>query len=477
MNPLFLIPAFAVPTVTGYVFVAWLLSGDERATVAERLFLGFGAGAGMLSFVMLLMGFAGIRYGVSSITAVMLAVCAVFAWLSSRSGGLKKNLFSGGFGLNPFIGGSSWRNYAAAVILIWLALKVSFVAYEGFTRPIFAWDAWVNWSAGAKAFYYDRGLMLGASREEFFGGVYRPFLGHPVHLPLLQVWSALWLGGFHEAYVKVWSVFYYITLLGVMFTAVRREAGGFYALVVLFFLSSAPLPIFHAIDAYADIQLGWYALCSALFLWWHVEDGKRRTLAACAFFVAMGLLTKNEGIIFAAAVAFALVLRSVIERRGLEKKGLLDAAIGFVPVVVILTLPWFAFKFSHSFGFGHTGSGLKWLSDPKFGQEASGSIHWEIFVPALREFFLRANFGLIFAFWFFVSIAAIKTLLKTGLRYLHAYLLFVIAFYFFIYLTLEVTAVTEVTGINRNMLAYAPVMLFSSAVLAKRALSETDRRQ
>lgn len=473
MNPFFLIPAFAVPAITGYVFMSWLLARDERATVGERFFFGLGAGAGMLSFVMLLIGFAGIRYGAFSITAVMLAVCAFFAWLSSRSVGLKKALFSGG-GVGGGGGVSSWKKCAVAVILIWMSLKFSFVAYEGFTRPIFAWDAWVNWSAGAKAFYYDGGLMLRASGEEFFGGVYRPFLGHPVHLPLLQVWSAVWLGGFHEAYVKVWSVLYYAALLGVIYVAVRREAGGFYALAAAFFFSIAPLPVFHAVDAYADLQLGYYVLCSSVFLWRYVDGGKRASLTACSFFVAMGLLTKNEGIIFAAAAVFALLLRAVIERRGLEKNGLRDAALGFLPAIVILTLPWFAFKFSHSFGFGHTGSGLKWLSDPKFGEGAGGSIHWEVLVPALREFFLRANFGLIFPFWFFASVAAIKTVIKTNVRYLYAYLVFAIASYIFIYLTLEVTAVTEVTGINRNMLAYAPATLFVCAVLVKRAFSGTD---
>ncbi len=43
-------------------------------------------------------------------------------------------------------------------------------------------------------------------------------------------------------------------------------------------------------------------------------------------------------------------------------------------------------------------------------------------------------------------------------------ILLVFAMFFFIYLTLEVTAVTQKTGIHRNVLTYLPIMFFTTAL-------------
>jgi hypothetical protein len=121
-------------------------------------------------------------------------------------------------------------------------------------------------------------------------------------------------------------------------------------------------------------------------------------------------------------------------------------------------------------GFGHSGaySGFSWLSDPKFKHDAPRGVHWEIFPLVLREIFFKANFSLLFPFWIAVTVMGFKEIMRSKIKYLYFIAVSVIAMFIFVYLTLEVTAVTETTGIQRNFLTLAPIIFFISACLTFR---------
>lgn len=462
---LVIIMAFAIPAATGTLLVSLLLGVEAGA--GEKVCLGFGAGLGLLSYGMFLMGLMKVPFTAAGAAAPQVALFIVIAVILYARLKPARNRAA-----DEHRGAGRLEVAVAAVMAVWVLLKIGFVLNETLVRPIYSWDAWANWSAGAKLFYYSRGLLLDAGGEHFFGAGYRPFPGHPLHTTLLQVYSALWLGRFDEIYVKSWSFLYFVSMLGVVYWAIKREAGFFYGVAGAFFLASMPLLTWHAQDAYSDFPLSWYSLAAFVTFWRFMKTGSRGFLVLSGAFAAMGMFVKNEGLFFTAALGAVLFLYSAFER-----KPLVTNLFCFLLPVLVLAGPWLVFKSANDFGFGHTGGELKWLGDPNIrGGERTG-VHWDIIVPALRQAFLSVNFSLLFPFWLVVSALGIKAVARTELKYLDLALLIVISGFVFVYLMLEKMSVLEGTGIYRNILTYAPVMLFASFLTLKAALESPGRRR
>ncbi|MBI2400379.1 MAG: hypothetical protein HYV23_04885 [Deltaproteobacteria bacterium] len=62
------------------------------------------------------------------------------------------------------------------------------------------------------------------------------------------------------------------------------------------------------------------------------------------------------------------------------------------------------------------------------------------------------------------------------MKYLYPVPLAVISFFMFVYVTLEPTAVLEVTGVNRNALVYMPVVFFITTMLVCAAVLKTPAK-
>jgi hypothetical protein len=454
MDFLTIIIALAIPAVTGTLLVSLILGEDAGA--GEKVFLGFGTGLGVLSYEMFLTGLLRVPFSVAGITVpqlVLMAVLAAVMYARLKPSRMRAPEERGGVGIKGF------EVVLAAVMAVWVLLKIGFVFYESVNRPIYSWDTWANWSAGAKFFFYSRGLVLDPSSEHFFGAGYRAFLGHPLHSVLLQVYSALWLGAFDEIYVKSWTPFYFVSMLGIVYVALKREAGVFYGVAGAFSLASFPFLTWHAQDAYSDFPLSWYSLAAFVTFWRYMLTGNGRFLVLSGALSGMGMFVKNEGLFFVMALGAVLVLYSIFER-----KPLVTNLFYFSLPVLVLAGPWLVFKSANDFGFGHTGSELKWLGDPTIrGGERTG-VHWDIIVPALKQVFLTANFSLLFPFWIAVSALGMRTVARSEIKYLNLAILVVIAGFVFVYLTLENMSVIEGTGIHRNILTYAPIILFTSAL-------------
>jgi hypothetical protein len=458
--------ALIIPTTAGYPVAMWALGAKRKNQWAETLCLGYGLGTGLTTFAIFLHGIIRIPFNLPSITILLSLFSALFIYLIYRdrkTGGVSEAKACP----EPDTSLRGIKSYIAAFIILLIIFKAGFVLYEASIRPIFSWDASVNWSMVAKFFYYEKGLALTPGGENYFGTGYRQFLGHPLHFPLLKVWAAMWIGDFHEAYVKIWSAFFFLSIIGLFYTALSREVGRFYAVVWTFFLSSAPLLAYHGTDAYSDLLLSYYSLASIFCLLRYMKKEDYRLLVISGILIGTGVFTKNEGIIFAIAFAIALLLYSV-----LTKKNIVKTLLPYVVAFLVIAGPWLLFKTVNDIGFGHSGVGseLEWFSDPLAGKKY-GPIHWIIFPDGFKEVFIRtANFNFILPLWIILSVIGFRKILKTNLKYIYLYLGLVIIAFIFIYLTLEVRAVSSGSGVHRNILTYLPIIYFSTALLLKSLL-------
>jgi 4-amino-4-deoxy-L-arabinose transferase-like glycosyltransferase len=471
--------ALGLPALAGSSFTLWLLRGESRVGPLDCVILGAGLGLGFLTQVMFFMGILGAPYAIHTIAPALIVVAAVFIYLYLRSGKGRRDVpmtgdapaTSGPMGPWPCL---------TALLVLWVSLKLVFVFYESFNRPIYSWDAWANWSSGAKIFYYSRGIIPDAADEFFLGGAYRPFPGHPLHNPLLQAWVSLFVGSFHEVYAKAWSFFYYAGILAVLYRAVKRYAGRPWALAAVFGLASAPLLAYHGQDAYSDLPLAFNALAAGVCLWMYLSGNGRPLVVLSGLFAGMGVFVKNEGAFFVAAIAASLVAYTASGRAsrlvqrpapGPVRKvgpGAIRDVLYFILPALAAGGPWVVFKAYHGLGFGHTGAAMRWLSDPTFAGDAPAAVRWEVMGHALMGAFMSVNHGLIIPFWLTVTLLGLKGIITTELKYLWAVILAVAGMFAFVYVTLEPASVVQGTGVHRNILTYLPLMAFSSALVAAR---------
>jgi hypothetical protein len=97
----------------------------------------------------------------------------------------------------------------------------------------------------------------------------------------------------------------------------------------------APGFVGRAMVTYADIPLGYLVAGAALLVVLWVDEREPWQLAGATLLLSAGVLTKREGMLFAASVLVAALLASWGDRRG----GWRPVALSGI-VVVALTLPW-----------------------------------------------------------------------------------------------------------------------------------------
>jgi hypothetical protein len=475
MTVMMLTYAFAVPAVSGFLFVTWCALSDLDQSFFERLFLGFGIGIGIITFEMFLLGLLRIPLNIAVISIVQIATAILLGYLLHRTGTPWRRIFSketDGPGRSP---ATVTRPHRVVVIILtaWILAKVLFVLYEGFFLPENTSDSWEHWSSGAKFFFYEKGLALDPANEHFFGAGYLKVQRYPLNVPLMQVWVSLCIGEANEVYMKSWNALFYSGMVGLMFFAVRRKTTLMTALLAAFFLSTVPLLTYHALIAYADLPLSVYAL-GAMVSFWNIIDAlkSRRPGYAKGQLVLMGtcaalcVWTKMEGLFFAAAFSASLALYHLVKKISFKQ------VMAFLAPLVLVSVPWYVFLISIRVPVSY--GEVKAL-----GATITQGIHFQVLPVIAEQILFSANFNLIFLFLFLLIIVGYRKILQSDLAYLYAALLSIMAIFLVLYLGTDMYRwVMNLTAVNRNILTIIPMMYYVAALTAGRLLDGeaiTDR--
>jgi hypothetical protein len=221
----------------------------------------------------------------------------------------------------------------AAGIVVYLEALVRADRLSGIARE---WDSWAFWVPKAQSLY-------------FFGSLTPAFLeqlpqvpSYPPGLSLLQA------GAFHamgSADATSLHVQYWFFAAGFVAAMVGLLAGRVHEAILLpvllaFFV--APSLLDRATTVYADIPLGYLIGVAGLLVILWVEEQRGWQLAAAVVLLAGAMLTKREGILFAACVLLAAFVVSATHWRELWRR-LAVAAVA----AIVLTLPWRAWFMLH----------------------------------------------------------------------------------------------------------------------------------
>jgi hypothetical protein len=443
MEPAALLFAMALPWLLG---VALLLALDwprnEASGVASALRFGFGymIGAVVLTLWMRALSVAGIAFGRSSIALPLLAVAVALLVYATRK---QRPSFAGLAGTARSLTApdlSRWQRAVWALLLVWLALRFGLLAAETGWRPLYPWDAWVQWATKARVWYELGRIAPFVDAPTWLAGAPGAYFDasphYPATAPLLQVWTCIVLGRWDDSAMN-WPWFaMLVSLTFAVYGALRGE--GVAPLIALFgayFVASLPLLDVHvALAGYADLPMAVVYTLAALatYRWCLGRDARDGTVA---LFLALACpLIKNPGVIWMLTLVPGVIV-ALFPRRGLRVLGIGAATILLALLILVRTEPVI----------------LNYHLHPNY------SPAW---MELVRSYFLMGNWNMLWYALVVIAFIGARRLIQVPLVALTAITVTGLAFLMFVFAFTDAAVwLADLTTANRATLHIAPLLI------------------
>ncbi|HLF81287.1 MAG TPA: hypothetical protein VI410_05915 [Anaerolineales bacterium] len=304
---------------------AVLLSLRRPWPAPEALCLAFPLGAGILTWVLFLLSWAGITISLLSVGAAYLLLMAAFATLARRTRPLGRAI---DWSMSELRGSAPRLLLAGAAIgvlclALGLALGISYRLYD----PVQIWSV--------KGY----GISLeGTVRAAETWGVHG--LSYPLNLPL-QVALFHLLDGDLLPGSKLLYPIYGLSLCLVLFTFLRRQRVDWLAAALgSLLLGTVPIVFFHSVEGFANLHFTFYLTAGIL---WGVQGVHSRSVREqwlAGLLLGLAAWTRPEGIVYSLGALAVFVLAARITKQGRVS----IAALGLP--VVLLAGAWFVFSLS-----------------------------------------------------------------------------------------------------------------------------------
>src|SRR5438477_1041708 len=296
--------------------------GDDSAgTAALRLGYGYFIGALLLTLWMRALSAADVGFGRISVGgALLFAVAALFAWVARRSDiSVRAIRNATSTRVRPPL--SRWQQWAWRLVLAWLGLRFASLAAEIMWRPLYPWDAWMQWATKARV-WFDLGRIVPFVRSDvWLSGATTAYFDaspdNPSTVPLLQVWSCVALGRWDDSAMNWPWLCMLLALTLAVYGSLRRAGLSLVgALTGAYLVASLPLLDTHAaLAGYADLMLAGVYSCAALALHrWALRRDARDVALALLFALACPLV-EISGMVWALTLVPGGVV-AIFPRRG-----------------------------------------------------------------------------------------------------------------------------------------------------------------
>src|SRR5450755_1641286 len=334
--------SLALPLALGasvLVALDWPRAEERAGSAALRCGYGYILGALLLTVWMRILSAAGLRFSWVSVSVPLLAVTvALLAW-SARRGRI--SLPAARAALTSLVSPPliRWQRTVWIALLVLLAVHFALMAGEVAWRPLYPWDAWVQWATKARV-WYELGHLAPFVRADVWlaganGAYFDASPNYPATVPLLQVWTCVALGRWDDSAMNWPWLAILAALVAAVYGALRGEGvAPLLALFGAYVLASLPLVDVHvALAGYADLPMGAvYALAAIAFYRWSLRRDMRDAAIALLLAGACPLI-KTPGWIWAATLIPGVVI-VLLPRRGARIVG-----VGFaVAALALLTL-------------------------------------------------------------------------------------------------------------------------------------------
>jgi hypothetical protein len=328
-----LLVAQLLPWVCGAVWVRWLLARTGRYNLAIVLGQGFFIGLFLTTLLLRFWDAVGMPFNFVALASVVAALTLLGALLQlKRPGTVVVPVHP------PSSPPAPWPLVLVGVLLALVAWRYSTLFQELLLRPLYAWDAWMNWAPKAIVWFHQGTLVDYVSPEAWpTAGADDYTLGnrqawnYPITVPLIQLWNMLGAGTWDHGGVYL-SWLLAPLCLGLALFGHLRLAGVSLPLaaVAAYLLLSMPFLNVHSVLAgYADIWVGAaFALgVCALREWQHT-----RHWAFAALWLALAALCTQLKV---PGIFMALILLGAGLRAWLALPPLVEVGLALVVVLVV----------------------------------------------------------------------------------------------------------------------------------------------
>jgi hypothetical protein len=290
-------------------------------SAALRCGYGYIVGALLLTLWMRGLSLAGLRFSWTSISLPLLVIIAACFALAARRGRISMAAVRSA--LNALVAPSlaRWQRTLWIALILWLVAHFALMAAEVAWRPLYPWDAWVQWATKARV-WYELGHIAPFVRADVWlagaeGAFFDASPNYPATVPLLQVWTCVALGRWDDSAMNWPWLAILVAVVTAVYGALRGE--GIAPLLALFgayLLASLPLVEVHvALAGYADLPMGAvYTLAAIAFYRWAIRRDLRDAVIALFLAVACPMI-KTPGWIWAATLIPGVII-ALLPRRG-----------------------------------------------------------------------------------------------------------------------------------------------------------------
>lgn len=451
------ISSLLLPWALGAVWVFWLLRLSGRWNAF--LIAGYGYLVGIFLTTLLIRSWhiLGLPLHYWSMAAVML-VMILLGILALRMQAVPHRNTT----RSPPL--EKWQLALTAFFLLLIVSRYTTLAQEMYLRPLFPWDAWMNWAPKAIVWFHHNDIVPWVSGSDWLdaparamnytAGASRAWL-YPELIPLVQLWGMLGAG------VSDHGVIYLPWLgaaaaLGLVLYGQLRQSGATILVATMATYALLNLPfvnVYVALPGYADLWVASIFGCAALAL--HEWGMNRRwPYALLALLLAiMCTQAKIPGLILGGIVL--VVYLTSIFRPG--KK----LALGLLATFIISSSYIAIFGLDCSIpGIGRLAISTEGIVLPYVGyyELSYHPVHNAI----INTLFLMLNWNML---WYLVVLMAIACLFERQLFNPHALelrvLVLTLIFIFFVYyFTNRYKFALDYTQVNRALIYTVPIVVF-----------------
>ena len=356
---------------------------------------------------------------------------------------------------------SPFLKYLYWLLVAWAGLHLIAVAIEIIHRPVFPWDAWLNWMYRAKAWFHAGNILEMDHPQDWLLGtgtaLYNVAGNHyPTFSPVLALWAATALGHWSETLVNM-PVLLCGVALGLALYGQAREYGlpKWLAALAAYLLLSIPLAGTHlALAGQADIWMaGFTGLGFIALLRGCIQEERYQLLLGLAM-TAMGMAVKAEGAVWFLAALLAVSLSIWPRRTGIG----LAVVAGVIVAALLFGLTHLELPLLGEIGVENGRLHLPFLGSYTLQSFAL----WDDYA---ENFFRNGTWHLLWTFLLLFAIALCFLPAGRLRSSLASFIAVVLAAQLLIFMGTEQGQWAEDwTAINRLPLQFSPLLVFSLAI-------------
>lgn len=361
-----------------------------------------------------------------------------------------------------------WAYCVGYALILWSAMK-TLLAGSMFLllTPTFLDDTLDNWNLRAKVFFYNHAFTADLPRVSA-EAVQASVSSYPPPVPLLKAWLVTFAGQWSDAAANLPHLLWFIIVIVLVVSAVKRHAGGAWAMLAGYGMVSLPLYLIHGTNAYADVFLSAHiaAAIFPVFFALRTNDAGRQLswLRIGAVMTGMLIFTKNEASVLYLPPLLAMTALALFiawKRGMLHWPSLRRVALWYAGSFVVLGLPWLTYKWVNGLAFGNA------------KQLSSLQLQWHdgVGLAVFVNTFFEANWLLLFPLVFLLIVLRWKQAFRPPLAVLTGFFLiaYTMQLFVFFFTPLAYEAIRQ-TGYARGLVHLIPGIIVLTVLLLRDSL-------